>query len=64
VVIDVWAHFTVQPLPTRKSSVQLNPSSQLVGQLPAFGGGIPTSHDSPIPTTPSPQLCGQSVSVA
>ena len=40
------------------------PSSQLVGQLPALSGGMPTSHASPDSTTPLPQTLGQSMSTA
>src|SRR5262245_45850063 len=38
------------------------PSSQLIGQAPGASGGMPTSHDSPISTTPLPHAFGQSSS--
>jgi hypothetical protein len=63
-VIDAGAQLTLQPAPTRKSLVHFIPASQPVGQLPGAGGVIPTSQVSPVSTTPSPQLWGQSGSVA
>src|SRR5438874_1048878 len=53
-----------QPLPDSASVVHGSPSSQLAGQLPGCGGGMPTSHVSPVSRTPSPQADRQSGSRA
>lgn len=67
-LIRSWTQVAWQPEPTRKSVVQGLPSSQVVGQLPGAGGGMPTSQVSTLPLwtwrTPSPHRAGQSPSTA